>query len=375
MKILFLTRSFNYGGAERQLITLAKSLHQRGHTVAVAAFYSGGPLEEDLREAGIAVHALGKSGRWHVLGFLLELIKLVKRERPDTLHAYLCVPNILATLIAPLFPKMRVAWGVRASNMDLGRYDWTRKAFYRAERWLSRFADLIISNSHAGMQYAIANDFPESKMIVIPNGIDTNRFKVDGNLRRRTRAEFGATASQKLIGVIGRLDPMKGHQTFLEAAAALAAQRDDLLFICVGNGPEDYRSEMIGLGQRLGLTDCLIWSKARRDMPAVYNAMDVIVSASSYGEGFSNIIGEAMACGVACVVTNTGDSAWIVGDTGEVVEPNDAAELSRGIERALERISATGYDPERSRQRVINQFSVTQLTLRSEAALVHLVQE
>lgn len=374
MKILFLTRSLNYGGAERQLVALAKGLKQRGHAVVVAVFYPGGPLAGDLRAAGVAMRSLGKNGRWHVFGFLFRLIKLVKQERPDLLHAYLCVPNILATLISPLFPKMRIAWGVRNSNVDLSRYDWTRKAFYSAERWLSRFADLIISNSHSGMRHALANGFPEAKMTVIPNGIDTNRFRVDQSLRRKVRAEFGVAPDQKLIGLIGRLDPMKGHPTFLKAAAMLAEQRKDLLFICVGDGPEGYRNEVVSLGEELGLADRLIWSKARPDMPAIYNAMDMIVSASSYGEGFANVIGEAMACGVACVVTNTGDSAWVVGDIGEVVVPNDASELRRGIERALERIRADAHDGQRSQQRVVSQFSVAELVLRSEAAFLRLAQ-
>lgn len=374
MKILFLIRSLKYGGAERQLVALARGLKQRGHNVVVAVFYPGGAMEEELRRSGISVRSLEKRSRWDVFGFIIRLIKLVRRERPDAMHGYLCASNVLATLISPLFPRMRIAWGVRASDMDLSHYDWTRRAFYLMECRLSRFADLIVANSRAGMQYAVANSFPESKIIVIPNGIDTNHFKVDEVLRRQTRTELGVAANQKLIGIIGRLDPMKGHATFFKAAAMLAERHKDLLFICVGDGSEDYRDELIDISKTLGLDARLIWSQARADMPAVYNALDVLVSSSS-SEGFSNVIGEAMACGVPCVVTDTGDSAWIVGDTGEVVKPDDAAGLKKGIERALEKVKAGVYDGRISQQRVVSQFSVTQLVLRSEDALLRLARE
>lgn len=373
MKLLFLIRSLNYGGAERQLVALARGLKQRGHNVVVAVFYSGNPLEEELRAAGVSVRSLDKNGRWDVFGFLLRLIRLVKQERPNAMHGYLCTGNILATLISPLFPGMRIAWGVRASGRDLSYYDWTRKALYRVECRLSRFADLVIANSQAGMQYAVANGFPQSKIIVIPNGIDTNCFSIDKDSRRQARAELGVVANQKLIGIIGRLDPVKGHATFFKAAALLARERQDLLFLCIGDGPTDYREELVGLSKALGLADRLIWLKARADMPAIYNALDVVVS-SSNSEGFSNVIGEAMACGVACVVTDTGDSAWIVGDTGQVVMPNDFQALKTGIERAIEQISAGSYNGWRNQQRILNQFSVTQLVLRSEDALLRIAR-
>jgi len=374
VKIVFLTRSLNYGGAERQLVALAKGLKHRGHTVVIAVFYSGGPLEEGLREAGVTVRPLNKKGRWDTFGFLLRLINLVKQEMPDALHGYLCVPNILATLISPLFPGLRIAWGVRASNMDLKRYDWTRKALYGLECWLARFADLIVVNSQAGMRYAIANGFPESKMIVISNGIDTDCFRADKDLRQQVRTELGVAANQKLIGIIGRLDPMKGHATFLKAAAMLTEQHKDLLFLCVGNGTEDYRDKMINVSKEFGLTEHMIWSKARSDMPAVYNAMDIIVSASSYGEGFSNVIGEAMACGVPCVVTDVGDSAFIVGDGGEVVPPSNAEALKAAIARLADKIGAGHCDHFGNRQRIVDQFSVIEMQSKTEAALLRLVK-
>ena len=133
------------------------------------------------------------------------------------------------------------------------------------------------------------------------------------------RLEWGIAECEKLIGQVGRLDPMKDHSTFLKAAALLAHERKDVRFVCVGEGPTGYRDELYSLAKTLGLASRLIWAGSRRDMPAVYNAFDVAVSSSRWGEGLPNVIAEAMACGVPCVVTDVGDSAFVVDKLGVVV--------------------------------------------------------
>ena len=128
--ILFLVRSLDRGGAERQLIVLAKGLASRGHAVSVAVFYGGGVYENELAEAGIRVINLGKTGRWNILLFLNRLMRLLRKERPTVLHSYLGVPNILAAALKPLLPGTRIVWGVRASNVDLSHYDWLLRLAY-----------------------------------------------------------------------------------------------------------------------------------------------------------------------------------------------------------------------------------------------------
>ncbi|HEX8088143.1 MAG TPA: glycosyltransferase [Blastocatellia bacterium] len=374
MRILFLIRRLGYGGAERQLVALARALRKSGHSVAVAVFYPGGPLEDDLRAAGVPICSLDKRGRWDAVGFIWRLIKLVYRDRPDIVHGYLCVSNILAALIATIFPRVRAAWGVRASNMNLADYGWLASFLYRIESRLARFADLIIVNSHAGLDYAAANGFPKSKMLVIPNGIDTDRFRPDPQARRHVRAEWNIKDCEALVGIVARLDPMKDHATFLRAAALLSAERNNIAFICVGNGSSRYKERLVQLGERLGLTGRLIWAGAQVEMPAVYNALDVIVSSSSYGEGFSNVIGEAMACGIPCVATDVGDSALIVGGSGEVVPPRDPEALKAAIAKCLDAPRLDDRVEPCGRQRIVGSFSVKELEIRTEAALLRLCE-
>lgn len=368
-KVAFLIRSLHYGGAERQLVTLAKALAEEGFNLTVLFFYPGGTLEKDLKDSGVQLISLEKRGRWDVFGFFWRLVSHLKQIKPNILHGYLGVSNLLTLCLKPFFPSTQMVWGVRASNVDLSRYDWLSRLTFQLECFLSRFADLIIVNSHAGRAYHLAHGFPAKKMVVIPNGIDTERFKPDIEARVRVRTEWRIPDQKILIGLVGRLDPMKDHPTFLRAAALLYQQRQDVCFVCVGTGAENYAQELYQFARELNISDQVIWTGARADMPAVYNALDIAVS-SSYGEGFPNVIGEAMACGVPCVVTEVGDSAWIVGDTGLVVPPRNPEVLKTAIAQLIDRIQTDGYESKVNRQRVIEQFSVLQLVAQTKAVFL-----
>lgn len=372
MKIIFLIRSLNYGGAERQLVTLAKGLHERKCSVLVLVFYPNGPLEKDLIDAGVQVYSLNKRGRWDIFSFLMRLVRVLRQEKPDILHGYLGTSNILTILLKPFSRNIRMVWGVRASNMDLAQYDWLSCLSYKIECQLSRFADLIIVNSHAGFDYAVAHGLPKTKMVVIPNGIDTERFRPDRKAGLRLRAKWGIAEEHKLVGLVGRLDPMKDHITFLKAAAILIKERKDIRFVCVGDGPEEYRENLHELSKQLGLAECLVWAGACEDMLAVYNALDICSSSSSYGEGFPNVIGEAMACGVPCVVTDVGDSALIVGDTGIVVPPKSPEQLAKGWELMLQEIDNNDLK-ENVRMRISINFSKQKLIQTTSKFLCRLL--
>jgi glycosyltransferase involved in cell wall biosynthesis len=368
--IVFLTRDLDIGGAQRQMVDLAAGLQRCGWKVKVASFYAGGALEGELAGAGVPLICLNKSGRWDMAGFLWRLLRLLRRERPDIAHGLLGVPNILLSLLKPVLGDTRVVWGIAASNMDLSQYDWLMRLEFRVSIALSRCADLMISNSRAGLDYHAARGYPPERIIVIPNGVDVQRFRPDAEARRRLRSEWGVAPDEKLVGVVGRLDPMKDHRNFLRAAARVAAVRPAARFVCIGDGPSAFRLELEALARQLGLDRCLLWAGTREDICDVYNAFDVKVS-SSISEGLSNAVAEAMATGVPCVVTDVGDSAEVVDGLGWVCPPDDSAALSTAILHALESLPCDGT---RIRQRICANYSAQARLDRTAGELARVME-
>ena len=370
LRVALFIRSLNYGGAETQVTVLANGLASAGHVVSVLVFYPDGPLINRL-SPDVTVRCLKKRGRWDLIVFLRSLFRVLEEERPDVLYAFLPVANLLACLTRLSSRKPKLAWGVRASDMDLTHYDWLSWFTYWLERRFSRCPDLIISNSEAGRRYAVSRGFPANdRFIVIPNGIDVARFRPYPTLREAVRAEWGVSPKEALVGIVGRLDPMKDYPTFLEAAAVVAGRRQGIRFVSVGAGPPVYAARLQEQARRLRLHERMIWAGPRADLPAVYNALDLIVSSSAFGEGFSNVLGEAMACGVPCVATDIGDAREILGDDGIVVPCRDPKALAAGILALLDRLSF-----ERAnlcvgvRRRISEKFSVETLVQRTKMAL------
>jgi glycosyltransferase involved in cell wall biosynthesis len=258
--------------------------------------------------------------------------------------------------------------------MQLTQYDWLIRFMDAAQGQLSRFADLMICNSYAGLKHVQASGSRARRAIAIPNGIDTDRYRPNPTARREIRREWGIATDERVVGLVGRLDPMKGHPTFLSAAAKIIAECTRVRFVCISQGPEDYGHQLKELANSLGISERITWSSGRDDMPAVYPAFDVLVSASIYGEGFPNVVGEAMACGVPCVVTDVGDSAIVVGDQGEVVPTEDPDVLSAAILRTIARIDGHLNDSKAIRSRIVETFPVSSMVDRTEAALLELMQ-
>ncbi|MDE2498359.1 MAG: glycosyltransferase [Xanthomonadaceae bacterium] len=369
-RMLFLVRSLRQGGAERQLVALACGLHRRGWPVTVVCCYGGGVFQAELEKAGVPLIDLHKRGRWDVAGFTWRLLRTLRESHAEIVHGYMTLGNMLALLARAAHPRTRVVWGVRSTIIDRTRRDWLSRLNFRMSRSAARLADGIIANSEAGAAHHASLGYPHARIRVIPNGIDMERFRFDAAGRIHMRDEWRAVDNCMLVGLIGRIDPMKDHPTFLRAAALLAARNGRLRFVCVGGGNPGFVQPIKALAARLGLDPRLVWAGPRNDMAAVYSALDIAVS-SSCGEGFSNVIAEAMACGRPCVVTDVGDSARIVGDCGAVVGTGDPPALADAIERVAKNLEDPGRAARlhaAARARIEEAYSLDALLRNSEQA-------
>ena len=368
MRVLLLIHRLSWGGTQRQLVVLARGLAAAGHDVAVATFYGGGPFDDELRAAGVEVHDLQKRGRWDLARFAAHGGRVLRGIRPDVVYSFLIAPNLFALAIRPWLDGAPVVWGVRASNMDLDRYDRLSRVTFRAGCVLAHRADRIIVNSLAGLEYHRREGYPADRTVFVPNGIDTDRFRPDTVAGRAVRREWGIDDDRPTIGIVGRLDPMKDHATFLEAAALLAVRRPEPIWVVVGDGPADYSAQLRERATGLRLGDRVIWAGARSDSPAVFNAFDVATSSSAFGEGFPNVVGEALACGRPCVVTDVGDSARLVDDPRRVVPPRNPEALAAAWDASLD-APDLALTADSGRMRMVDEYSISALVRRTEREL------
>jgi glycosyltransferase involved in cell wall biosynthesis len=357
--IVLFARSLEIGGAEVQITALARGLSNRpDFRVTVVCLYPRGPLLDELKKADVSVVSLEKRGRWDLIGFVPRMIMELRRLAPDVLLSFLAPPNILSSLARPFLGQSIVILGIRASNMDLSNYDWTWRLTHWAERLLSPLAQGIVANSDSGKSYSIDQGF-KGDIRVIANGIDIERFRPLDQARGLLRQEFRLGNGSPVIGLVARLDPMKDHRTFINAAAIASASVPDLKFVCVGGGKSEFVHELKNIAADAGVQDKIIWAGPRRDMPDVFSMFDIVTLTSSYGEGFPNTIGEAMACGKRCVVTDVGDTARVVDSTGVIKPVGDADELAAGwLEMLAQSADQRSQNEAQCRARIIEHYSV-----------------
>jgi glycosyltransferase involved in cell wall biosynthesis len=367
MRVCFLIRQLNEGGAQRQLLELVQGLDAVRFEVSVLTFYPGGIFWDKFSALpSLRLECLDKQGRLRNLAFLWRLARRLRQLRPQVLHGYLLGGNLFACAAKLFSPRLRVIWGIRtadaAAKMESG-FDVRLRTL---ERMASHLPARIVVNSSAGMDYYSRNGFPAARMSMIPNGVDTGRFKPDANLRRQARSEWGLSEADLVIGMAGRLTPGKDHPTFLAAAAIFLARHSGCRFVIVGGGTGEYAGSLRILAGNLGLSSHLTWAGSRGDMERLYPAFDLFASASLV-EGFPNAIAEAMACGVPVAATDAGDSASIIGNTGEIVKPRQPEAMARAWEAMLPRLGP-GLS-ERVRARIVGEFGVGRLIDRTSELL------
>lgn len=362
MRILHIITGLDTGGAEMMLLKLLTGTAAHHEQVVISAAGQGtiGPRISGL---GIPVVCLGlrRSAPNPIRVFFLR--SLLRRFRPQLIQGWMYHGNVLASLASVLsVDPSPVLWNIQQSLYDISKEPWLTARVIRLGVPLSRRTAAIIYNSRTSAGQHEAFGYSRARRIVIPSAFDCEMFRPREEARQQVRAELGLGGATLLVGLVNRYHPMKDHPGFLKAAGMVSRRHPNVRFALVGKGVVRENPVLAQLISEYQLHDRTFFLGERADMSRLTAAFDIACSASAWGEGFSNAIGEAMACEVPCVVTDVGDSAYAVGDTGLSVPPGDphsfAEALSRLIEAGPEYRRQLGAA---ARQRVQENFSLQEV--------------
>ncbi|MGY2989964.1 MULTISPECIES: glycosyltransferase [Bradyrhizobium] len=359
MRILILTGNLALGGAERQISVMARAMAALGHEVGIAVMYPGGELEAELAASDVKIFSLRKRGRWDLAGFFLALSSAVSAFRPDIFQTYLTTPNIAGALLQPRLGRVRLVWGIRSSDVDLSQYDMFSRHCARLEAFLSPRCDLAIANSHAGTRAHLGRGFRPRRFEVVGNGIDTERFKRRLEQRTRLRALWKVSELDKLCLSVGRIDPMKDRQTLLQS---IRYWPTNALLAIVGSGSEQAKSKLRSDVRQLGLDHRVRLIEGMSDIENAYAAADMLILSSAFGEGFPNVVAEAMSSELPIVATDVGDVRDIVGSCGRIVPTKDPEAMGRAVADVLSMNGALSVD---ARLRITSNYSISAMVNRT----------
>jgi glycosyltransferase involved in cell wall biosynthesis len=333
LKVLHIITGLEAGGAEAMLLKLLTQFKESGPgspDAEVISLSKPGPMGPPIRKLGIPVTSLGMSVGPSMFWKLNRLRKKIIAAQPDVIQTWMYHANFLGGIAAAAgVKKIPLIWGLRQSNLD-PRHS-KKSAFLSA--WLGAktsdwLPDSILCVSQSARHIHEAMGYCTDKLTVIPNGFDFRRFHPDPAARQTIRKEIEAPLDAPLVGLFARFNPQKDHRTFLRAAALLHERQPNVKFVMCGTSVKNTNSHLRKLIWNAGLSGSVYLLGLRNDIPRLTASLDVAVSSSAFGEGYSNTIGEALATGIPVAATDVGDSASIVGENGKIVVPEDPDALA-----------------------------------------------
>src|SRR5262245_27977167 len=361
-RVLHLITSFEVGGTERQAVELLKRIDRRRFDARLAALRLEGPLYEEVEELFPRAPQFPLTSFYNANAArqLLKLRNWMISERADILLAHDFYAGLLGAAAARLAGVRVIACQRHMRLSDRRAHEW-------GTRFTHRLAHRVLVNSEAIRDHLLSGgQVAPEKIVVIRNGLSeaAERAALDDDGRAKKRAallrELNLDEGAKLIGLVARLQPVKGHRYFIEAASRVAAVEPNAHFLLVGDGA--LRREIEEQATRLGVDDRVHLLGARGDAAAIAAGFDVATLAS-LNEGLPNAVMEAMAAGAPVVATAVGGTSELVidGATGFLAPPGDAEALARRILDALRDPDRSARMAEQGRRRVLSQFGMRRM--------------
>lgn len=369
MNVVYVITGLSTGGAETALYRLLSRLNRDRLTPVVISLMDHGTLGEKIEALGVPVYTLGMQAGSPTLAAMWQLFQRIRQLQPDIIQGWMYHGNLAAQLAGTLtWSPIPVLWNIRQTVSSLSHEKTGTAIVIKLLAQMGHFPQKVLYNSQASASQHEQLGYPASKTLVIPNGFDTTTFKPSPESRASVRIELHLAAETLLIGRIARFHPMKDYPNFLRAAALLLKEYPNVHFLLAGHGVDWQNQPLSQLIHQLNLNERIHLLGERQDTPRLTAALDIACTSSFYGEAFPNVIGEAMACEVPCVVTDVGDSGWIVGSTGRVVAPQDSAALANAWKQLIE----LGADDRTTlgraaRDRIIDHFSLDSVVAQYES--------
>lgn len=362
LTIVHIITGLGDGGAEGALYRLCK--YDTAHRHIVVSLMDEGKYGPLLATAGVEVHCLrmpqGTLALSTLRGFW-QLSRLLRCKRPDVVQTWLYHADLIGGVAARLAGVRNIVWGIRHSNLTPGTVKDSTIWIAKLSAALSALVpSRIVCCSQQAVEAHECIGYAADKFRLIPNGYDLTRLAPNDDAGRQLRLELGLMSNVPLIGMVARFDTQKDHANLLSALGQL--QRDGQAFHCllVGTGMDAENEKLEVWIRQEELTERVTLLGRRNDIDVVMSALDIHVL-SSLGEAFPNVLAEAMACGTPCVTTDVGDAAFIVGDSGWVVPPQDPQALAKGIQAALTALAATSdwkLRQKAARERIEDNFTI-----------------
>lgn len=359
MKIVHIITGLNNGGAEGVLYRLVTHDHANEHIV-ISMMDAGkyGPL---LLNKGFELHCLNISQGKTSLKSSFKLYKLIKEINPDIVQTWMYHADLLGGVASRLAGVKKVFWNIRNSNFDGNHTKSSTIKTAKLNAKLSRIVPKkIISCAQGGVKAHTDLGYNEEKIVVIGNGYDLSTFKIDNNARDLVRDELNI-GKNPIIGMVGRYDPQKNHKGLIEALKIVKEKGYIFDLLLVGRDLNNENRVLLEQIRKADLYQKTHLLDQRNDIPNIMNALDIHVLSSSYGEGFPNVIAEAMSCGTPCIATDVGDSAMIIGDSGWIVSENNSKELANAIIKSFQEKDNQqkwAVKKESARKRILDNFDI-----------------
>ena len=367
LRVTHIIVGLNIGGAEQMLVKLLTCMDRAQFECRVISLTDIGALGQKLLDIGIPVDCIAMNEDTNPLTSLKKIVRILKREKPDVVQTWMYHADFIGGLAARMAGVKGLVWGVHQANLAKS-LNTSRTLFIAGIcARLSNFLPCkIVCCSEASRKTHVDFGYSSRKMVVIPNGFEIEAYRPNPLAREEIRAELGLAPNTPLIGLVARFDPQKDHRSFILAAAILSKVRPDAHFLCCGKLIDKDNAELVSWIEAENLMSRFHLLGNRSDVPKLDAAMDLLTS-SSLGEGFPNFVGEAMSCGTPCVVTDVGDSAFLVGETGKIVPPGDPEALAAGWLELLEKSASERKQlGNLARERIIERFEIGIVTKKYE---------